>query len=198
MRPVQVFPIVQSYKFKSKSQHTHALCTDRAGVSDSSKLQIQKQITTRNCAAILDKRCFRQFKVTNSKANHNLATQSVYDAYGVSDSSKLQIQKQITTIMTFLPLFSWVFPIVQIQKQITTLFVSQTQRMGCFRQFKVTNSKANHNHPSVRAPPRRWCFRQFKVTNSKANHNEHRCVNCSFWVFPIVQSYKFKSKSQQD
>ena len=41
-----VFPIVQSYKFKSKSQLSEDVFTDFLGVSDSSKLQIQKQITT--------------------------------------------------------------------------------------------------------------------------------------------------------
>ena len=41
--------------------------------------------------------CFRQFKVTNSKANHNVVQVGAYGDGGVSDSSKLQIQKQITT-----------------------------------------------------------------------------------------------------
>ena len=41
-----VFPIVQSYKFKSKSQQGVGLGGKISGVSDSSKLQIQKQITT--------------------------------------------------------------------------------------------------------------------------------------------------------
>ena len=41
-----VFPIVQSYKFKSKSQHLMLARLQNSGVSDSSKLQIQKQITT--------------------------------------------------------------------------------------------------------------------------------------------------------
>ena len=43
---VVVFPIVQSYKFKSKSQLRAIPVIDAIGVSDSSKLQIQKQITT--------------------------------------------------------------------------------------------------------------------------------------------------------
>ncbi len=42
----RVFPIVQSYKFKSKSQPIRYIVTFPSGVSDSSKLQIQKQITT--------------------------------------------------------------------------------------------------------------------------------------------------------
>ena len=118
-----VFPIVQSYKFKSKSQplmggiSSAAGCfrqfkvtnskanhnrvsfflTQILGVSDSSKLQIQKQITTEPASPDSPNRCFRQFKVTNSKANHNSMTRPVNSVQGVSDSSKLQIQKQITT-----------------------------------------------------------------------------------------------------
>ena len=42
-----VFPIVQSYKFKSKSQRLAVGDRVEVGVPDSSKLQIQKQITTR-------------------------------------------------------------------------------------------------------------------------------------------------------
>ena len=45
---VVVFPIVQSYKFKSKSQQRLVQALNAVGVSDSSKLQIQKQITTRD------------------------------------------------------------------------------------------------------------------------------------------------------
>ena len=41
-----VFPIVQSYKFKSKSQLNGGRYVFKIGVPDSSKLQIQKQITT--------------------------------------------------------------------------------------------------------------------------------------------------------
>ena len=46
-RILLVFPIVQSYKFKSKSQHMPIDPFFGSGVPDSSKLQIQKQITTR-------------------------------------------------------------------------------------------------------------------------------------------------------
>ena len=143
-----VFPIVQSYKFKSKSQLDMTAQGDNDG-------------------------CFRQFKVTNSKANHNGDVQVVINNPGVSDSSKLQIQKQITTPYGWYLFCRRVFPIVQsykfksksqpprlphacrpgvsdssklqIQKQITTATLTTHAFTRCFRQFKVTNSKANHN-----------------------------------------------------
>ena len=54
-----VFPIVQSYKFKSKSQPVYFIHITYKGVSDSSKLQIQKQITTNLLMAETRGRCFR-------------------------------------------------------------------------------------------------------------------------------------------
>ena len=55
----QVFPIVQSYKFKSKSQQRGNPVTIPLGVPDSSKLQIQKQITTGYVQAGTVTRCSR-------------------------------------------------------------------------------------------------------------------------------------------
>ena len=197
----QVFPIVQSYKFKSKSQLTSEYGPTTLRVfpivqSYKFKSKSQRLMNTE----LLGVRCFRQFKVTNSKANHNLRLNMDPQHLGVSDSSKLQIQKQITTVQ-FWPVYD----------------------RGCFRQFKVTNSKANHNFGAPVSSVDRRCFRQFKVTNSKANHNRRRWYACRrkgvsdssklqiqkqittrlvsqsycLEVFPIVQSYKFKSKSQR-
>ena len=56
---VVVFPIVQSYKFKSKSQQSNFGASLVEGVSDSSKLQIQKQITTADIASLTAVWCFR-------------------------------------------------------------------------------------------------------------------------------------------
>ena len=71
------------------------------GVSDSSKLQIQKQITT-------------------SELPYPLSIE------GVSDSSKLQIQKQITTDVDGMRVAVRVFPIVQSYK-----FKSKSQHDWC-------------------------------------------------------------------
>ena len=139
----------------SKANHNEACdVTIRCyGVPDSSKLQIQKQITTNHPQWYSPIRCSRQFKVTNSKANHNIFEINPTSSTGVPDSSKLQIQKQITTKENLQPDHRRVFPIVQSYK-----FKSKSQpRMGssnliswCSRQFKVTNSKANHNNKRTR------------------------------------------------
>ena len=134
----------------SKANHNKISSQEvkRVGVPDSSKLQIQKQITTWRYRCYLNKRCSRQFKVTNSKANHNTETLNLALPKGVPDSSKLQIQKQITTRDYIQRSRILVFPIVQSYKfksksQLTSA-LPWAQR-GCSRQFKVTNSKANHN-----------------------------------------------------
>ena len=111
-----VFPIVQSYKFKSKSQQKWLIENARQGVPDSSKLQIQKQITTRRgcgCCA------WRVFPIVQSYKFKSKSQRIGYKGSkndGVPDSSKLQIQKQITTMST--THFNWneVFPIVQSYK----------------------------------------------------------------------------------
>ena len=195
------------------------------GVSDSSKLQIQKQITTEKCSATYRNRvfpivqsykfksksqprlregfcliwCFRQFKVTNSSLNHNPPYAIHQRVAGVSDSSKLQIQKQITTRSSSIRSRVGVFPIVQSYK-----FKSKSQPPrremraveGCFRQFKVTNSKANHNSGA-------WSIRRCcGVSDSSKLQIQKQITTYSgdgylvYPVFPIVQSYKFKSKSQ--
>ena len=72
----------------------------------------------------------------NTKANHNYGAWSIRRCCGVSDSSKLQIQKQITTRWGGHIVSGGVFPIVQSYK-----FKSKSQPMtlqgvdlfGCFR-----------------------------------------------------------------
>ena len=169
-----VFPIVQSYKFKSKSQ-------------------LYKE---RESPCIW---CFRQFKVTNSKANHNGPKEAAEIAQGVSDSSKLQIQKQITTARSSNRGSTWVFPIVQSYK-----FKSKSQQRKndpaqekwCFRQFKVTNSKANHNLQLAANLSTAGVSDSSKLQIQKQITTFQSDFDVSFAVFPIVQSYKFKSKSQ--
>ena len=41
------------------------------------------------------------------------------------------------------------------------------------------------------------CFQWFKDTNLKVNHNMLCIVKCILTLFPMVQRYKFESKSQQ-
>ena len=119
------------------------------GVPDSSKLQIQKQITTEQI----------RYSARDS---------------GVPDSSKLQIQKQITTIQPhgFYP--NLVFPIVQSYK---------------FKSKSQLNAKNRRKAEGV--PDSSKLQIQKQITTQTNGITEENLV------FPIVQSYKFKSKSQQ-
>ena len=120
-----VFQTYQRYNFESKSQLilqtlTHGqrcfrpikdtilkanhneFCeglTETIGVSDLSKIQFWKQITTQSSVMIRPTRCFRPIKDTILKANHNSMTTLFYPISGVSDLSKIQFWKQITTIV---------------------------------------------------------------------------------------------------
>ena len=70
---LRVYLIFQRYKFKSKSQQWQ-----------------------REWQSLLW--CIWYFKDTNSKANHNRGLCALWGVEGVFDISKIQIQKQITTI----------------------------------------------------------------------------------------------------
>ena len=166
--------MVQRYKFESKSQPEHALGRGE------------------HC-------CFQWFKGTNLKANHNGSSRSAIFSAVVSNGSKVQIWKQITTGSVSFSDCCLLFPMVQRYK-----FESKSQLLNyvllrvfcCFQWFKGTNLKANHNEiikksynavvvsngskvqiwKQITTPPYRYadpacCFQWFKGTNLKANHN---------------------------
>ena len=118
-----MFPIFQRYNFESKSQR----------MNDFSK-EIQG--------------CFRYFKDTILKANHNFRLL-------ILRGSKL-------------------FPIFQRYN-----FESKSQQERTFSFFAQS------------------CFRYFKDTILKANHNTYNVFFSIYWLFPIFQRYNFESKSQQ-
>ena len=96
----------------------------------------------------MSKWCFRYFKDTILKANHN--------HYQIEDGPRV------------------VFPIFQRYN-----FESKSQLVVV---ANLTN---------------RRCFRYFKDTILKANHNYIYNKTLSDMVFPIFQRYNFESKSQQ-
>ena len=98
----------------------------------------------------------------------------IFDNQGVPDSSKLQIQKQITTSASWLPVPRLVFPIVQSYK-----FKSKSQR------------HEETIHPPLGVPD------SSKLQIQKQITTQELAEIVGALVFPIVQSYKFKSKSQR-
>ena len=91
-------------------------------VSDTSKILKWKQITTAYEFCASETRCFRYFKDTKMKANHNASAQQICGCGDVSDTSKI---------------LKW--------KQITTCGYGSSCFKRCFRYFKDTKMKANHN-----------------------------------------------------
>ena len=191
--------MAQRYKFESKSQqrpdghhgihrcfqwlkgtnlkanHNRWRLFYRRGlaVSNGSKVQIWKQITTWLLYPYALKCCFQWLKGTNLKANHNTSTTICVVPLAVSNGSKVQIWKQITTNgkKTCLPLS--LFPMAQRYK-----FESKSQRR---------NGKKL---------PKLGCFQWLKGTNLKANHNTYVTIRLGILLFPMAQRYKFESKSQ--
>ena len=141
--------MVQRYKFESKSQQ-------RGDVVPASKS------------------CFQWFKGTNLKANHNLFVKLNFSKNAVSNGSKVQIWKQITT---------WHYHAGRVH--------------GCFQWFKGTNLKANHNtqvalHKTAIAVSNGSKVQIWKQITTSNKHPHPLMV-----LFPMVQRYKFESKSQR-
>ena len=119
----KLFPMAQRYKFESKSQQWLLACESEKG-------------------------CFQWLKGTNLKANHNRIIRPSLSVCAVSNGSKVQIWKQITTLHIHHPLVKLLFPMAQRYK-----FESKSQHNGvaggatscCFQWLKGTNLKANHN-----------------------------------------------------
>ena len=195
-----LFPMVQRYKFESKSQHVwiykektcgcfqwfkgtnlkanhnaRIACVNSAmAVSNGSKVQIWKQITTKQTTSWKQQRCFQWFKGTNLKANHNRIAAVNSAIVAVSNGSKVQIWKQITTLpWTVIP------------------------RICCFQWFKGTNLKANHNESGNSK------FRAGAVPNSSKieiqSKSQRQCKEPieNKCCFLCPKDRKIESKSQQ-
>ena len=174
--------MAQRYKFESKSQldkcrrlqtagcfqwlkgtnlkanHNKDLMgtTESIAVSNGSKVQIWKQITTDGGFFTGEDLLFpmaQRYKF-ESKSQPGCCIPMHWSA--VSNGSKVQIWKQITTHPPPFVLFLWLFPMAQRYK-----FESKSQRMArkpaypyrCFQWLKGTNLKANHNAEMERNCP---------------------------------------------
>ena len=133
----QVCLICQRYKFKSKSQRTHH-DVERA------------------------ERCVWYVKDTNSKANHNHGRGIKRQQWGVFDMSKIQIQKQITTIWRAMRSCLW-----------------------CVWYVKDTNSKANHNATLDNEIHRRVCLICQRYKFKSKSQLTHRLTLWRIGVFDM-------------
>ena len=108
--------------FQANHNKAQQLYLTSVVVLDTTKVQIFKQITTKAETDDKLKSCFRYHKGTDFQANHN-GMPIVKSLLGVVlDTTKVQIFKQITTILT-----------------------SSLLTASCFRYHKGTDFQANHN-----------------------------------------------------
>ena len=191
--------MVQRYKFESKSQQAGLASGRYEVVSNGSKVQIWKQITTVGTTMFRHQSCFQWFKGTNLKANHNGALRVSGSDFVVSNGSKVQIWKQITTCSIKNSETNELFPMVQRYKFESKSQLSLVRLKPircCFQWFKGTNLKANHNSFGG------YYLVQFVVSNG-SKVQIWKQITTDQWkmyedakLFPMVQRYKFESKSQ--
>ena len=116
---IHIIPIIRCFRYfkdtKMKANHneTRFRKTINEDVSDTSKILKWKQITTYLRYYIFWIGCFRYFKDTKMKANHNEAEWQTHNSQDVSDTSKILKWKQITTLIGWNFFFSKMFPILQ-------------------------------------------------------------------------------------
>ena len=134
----------------------------KRGVSDSSKLQIQKQITTHLPTSAYFSQVFPIVQSYKFKSKSQPYIWRRELELGVSDSSKLQIQKQITTVGTLsATALTGVSDSskLQIQKQITTGVPVRHQRHQVFPIVQSYKFKSKSQQMQAKESRRRWCFR---------------------------------------
>ena len=189
--PYWCFRYFKDTKMKANHNYFWWIIWCRYDVSDTSKILKWKQITTPSITKGLLRGCFRYFKDTKMKANHNNINSTSEGITDVSDTSKI---------------LKW--------KQITTIWTCSSEFNRCFRYFKDTKMKANHNirmrdslFPAdvsdtskilkwkqittivPRANYSQRCFRYFKDTKMKATHNSFVKGTQHLMMFPILQRY---------
>ena len=117
----------------------------------------------------------------------------------VLDTTKVQIFKQITTVLLLSCLLLSLFQIPQRYR-----FSSKSQRVvkrvkrsySCFRYHKGTDFQANHNKVYDCRYTLIVVLDTTKVQIFKQITTERRQSNRRFWLFQIPQRYRFSSKSQ--
>ena len=145
----KLFQIPQRYRFSSKSQHV--LCTYFPQVS-----------------------CFRYHKGTDFQANHNAFVFQLLNTDVVLDTTK-----------------------VQIFKQITTLIRKNRYLLSCFRYHKGTDFQANHNRSWLFSRPSEVVLDTTKVQIFKQITTVPTAELDALGLFQIPQRYRFSSKSQR-
>ena len=193
-----MFLIRQRYKFETNSQLEREKDNRRFIVSDTSKIQIWNQFTTNWWYYLFKNNCFWYVKDTNLKPIHNLLQLLTLRNRIVSDTSKIQIWNQFTTLCSWHCFCCKLFLIRQRYKfetnsqpyawgNVSRCIVSDTSKIQIWNQFTTP-----------RAVPFRaiYCFWYVKDTNLKPIHNRDNPPILFYQLFLIRQRYKFETNSQ--
>ena len=229
LRVLPLVRCINQYKNTNlKANHNQAAINNAmdGAVSTNTKIQIWKQITTKMPTMLLMSRlyqpiqkykfesksqplfrhnpkshsCINQYKNTNLKANHNYSNLPTGYNFAVSTNTKIQIWKQITTVLMIFTHPSLLYQPIQkykFESKSQPISSSLRRNLRCINQYKNTNLKANHNKNdydklnvkavSTNTKIQIWkqittnvitsfsdgsCINQYKNTNLKANHNQ--------------------------
>ena len=143
--------------------------------------------------------CFRYHKGTDFQANHNKFTRTHAPAGVVLDTTKVQIFKQITTVVVSRSVLPVLFQIPQRYR-----FSSKSQpksansviHLCCFRYHKGTDFQANHNACWLKVFLPIVVLDTTKVQIFKQITTSVTFQRTLNWLFQIPQRYRFSSKSQ--
>ena len=171
----RLFQIPQRYRFSSKSQLIAQDGTIEVG-------------------------CFRYHKGTDFQANHNFVLSMEKTPNVVLDTTKVQIFKQITTLLHGLYEDDLLFQIPQryrfsSKSQLT--LVRLTVVFCCFRYHKGTDFQANHNKMFLMNYIRLVVLDTTKVQIFKQITTVPTAELDALGLFQIPQRYRFSSKSQR-
>ena len=213
--------------FQANHNRLQCLTVRFSVVLDTTKVQIFKQITTLSCLLSnsiklfqIPQRyrfssksqpiairlhpissCFRYHKGTDFQANHNIYGVYLYSCIVVLDTTKVQIFKQITTMVVYIALLVTLFQIPQRYR-----FSSKSQRLtptlihnvSCFRYHKGTDFQANHNVTIRNTCTIHVVLDTTKVQIFKQITTERASSSIRSPLFQIPQRYRFSSKSQHN
>ena len=169
-----VYHPIQKYKFESKSQRSNK------------SIKVQRW-------------CITQYKNTNLKANHNPRPLVYCIEFGVSPNTKIQIWKQITTLMMVANISLMVYHPIQKYKFESKSQHTDVQRQivkRCITQYKNTNLKANHNCQLLIINILTGVSPNTKIQIWKQITTAWLQIAMLKPVYHPIQKYKFESKSQ--
>ena len=144
--------------------------------------------------------CFWCHKGTDFQANHNNKSAMQSAGMVVFDATKVQIFKQITTLILkeyeYMQLFLMPQRYRFSSKSQRSFSILETEE-SCFWCHKGTDFQANHNYMTDDLPTDDVVFDATKVQIFKQITTVHYVIDLKRRLFLMPQRYRFSSKSQR-